>query len=1101
MQWPEANLELTAAHYDLTGYDTHGATYEGAEYAYTIDVGPTPTSVNISMTNNTSDMDLMVFSSCRTSRSPVYWECLGLSATRHNGSETLTIHNASGQLYIIVEGAYSYNNSAFTLQVTCGATTNSDYNNPTKPHYLEDCSSGRDISCGESIYISSMGNNSFNKSNYDISNCSHAAFDYDGHDQIFNIDAGYGNKKMTILLTEMRDDLDMFLFRKCSNGSVVRFTDCVEFSYNSGIKNERMEIHNASGEYVLVVDGYTHKVNSSFRLYVECEEAQTSSSCRDARQLYCGSSLWVQPPTHNNLSKSDYDLSACGYNANDYQGKDHIFRIDAGSGYRQKLEIEISGYSAAMDLLVFQSCQTGYYSGLTLSNCKTSNQNFGSTSKKITIDDASGEYYIVVENTDPWYSSGYNMRVSCVEEQRELCNYATPLYCGDSKWVAAPHVNQVQDQHYDYSNCAGRSTYGYSGYDHIYQINAGTGGKDLVVGLKGLFADLDVLIFEDCRTQYGSYSFRNCAGYGINRGATDEEIVIKDAKGIYYVVIDSSNPWDRSGYEINVDCREPYQSFSCRDAKYITCGEEIWSDAPTHNNMTSYNYGTSGCSTTNEIYIGNDHLYEFYVGPRSRNVTIKMSGLVEDLDMLIFSSCSENYNDVRLSSCRGFSGQSRNAEETIHMENASGTYYLAIDARKSWHISSYKLLIECEEITYADNPNDDVEEEDKEEEPSEPDTPDEDEDDVQEDTVAPSGPLTCGGTMSGTTIDGSSSYAQAEISECFETNLLFTGPDVLVPFEIGSNSFSLIMRQADANLSLFVLDSDLNFMSTGCRGTNYSDDGSISNGSITGEVYSSGTVEPGTYYALIEGYISRIESDFSLSLTCDAPCTTDATFGCETLMEGMSGTSNGQMIYVSSDDSELVGFTGPEWRGELIIEEESDISIYVHNIEGEGSLGIFLSDTCGSSFMTSVLATDEEVSLEANVSPGTYLITVDGWHGADLTYDIEISGCADNTAAAAIATARSHDITNEITQLSASASPNPFVSETRLEIQSDTDGLGSLRILSLDGRLLYDYDISIKAGYNNLIVDSERLGDYSGIMIYQVAVGHQIVQGKMIRVN
>jgi len=314
--------------------------------------------------------------------------------------------------------------------------------------------------------------------------------------------------------------------------------------------------------------------------------------------------------------------------------------------------------------------------------------------------------------------------------------------------------------------------------------------------------------------------------------------------------------------------------------------------------------------------------------------------------------------------------------------------------------------------------------------------------------------------MSGTTIDGSSSYAQAEISECFETNLLFTGPDVLVPFEIGSNSFSLIMRQADANLSLFVLDSDLNFMSTGCRGTNYSDDGSISNGSITGEVYSSGTVEPGTYYALIEGYISRIESDFSLSLTCDAPCTTDATFGCETLMEGMSGTSNGQMIYVSSDDSELVGFTGPEWRGELIIEEESDISIYVHNIEGEGSLGIFLSDTCGSSFMTSVLATDEEVSLEANVSPGTYLITVDGWHGADLTYDIEISGCAD-----------------------------------------DTDGLGSLRILSLDGRLLYDYDISIKAGYNNLIVDSERLGDYSGIMIYQVAVGHQIVQGKMIRVN
>ena len=127
----------------------------------------------------------------------------------------------------------------------------------------------------------------------------------------------------------------------------------------------------------------------------------------------------------------------------------------------------------------------------------------------------------------------------------------------------------------------------------------------------------------------------------------------------------------------------------------------------------------------------------------------------------------------------------------------------------------------------------------------------------------------------------------------------------------------------------------MNFMSIGCRGQNYSSDATVSNSDIIGEVYSpTELVEPGMYYALIEGYISRISSDFTLSLTCGNPTEVDTVLACESFVEGVNGIENQEMIYTLSDASEIVGFTGPEWNAEIQYETASTLSILVDNIVG-----------------------------------------------------------------------------------------------------------------------------------------------------------------------
>ena len=1101
----KSDNNLNMSNYDLSGCTNPGVTYDGYEYVYKIDVGRTPGDITVSLTNTRYDMDVLVFSKCTyLYNTPKFSGCLGVSANRTPYSEFLNLSGVSGEIYIIVDGPHNLSNSDFQIHVTCNKSN-------SNPYYYSgsSCLDAQKLSCGDEIYLSRMANHTYSKDDYDISKCAHASFAYTGYDEVYVIDAGSDKKTLKVHLSQLTADVDMFLFKKCDDWAIKRFSDCVGLSYKGGTSAEEITVENASGEYILVVDGFADHVNSGFKLKVSCEVPRSYGNCYDADILRCGTSYWVDAPKHNNFDWNHYDLSHCYNGSYNYHGADHIYRVNATT--RQSIEIQISGLHADLDLFVFEGCANGY-NQLAFNRCKGYSAQGGRSNEKVIIDDAYGDYYVIVDSNDPWYRSGYEISVKCVTAPQSVCQYAVPLHCGDSKWVPAPHANQIDDASYDYRQCLGNTKYGYTGNDHVYQIDAGFGGKDLHIDVKGLLGDMDVLVFKDCYEGYGRHGLGSCVGYSISNGRSDEKVIVNDAQGVYYVVVDAKDAWERSSYEIEYTCYEPYQTSSCDDAHWITCGDEIWANAPTHNTMTTDHYNTSACSGVSDIYIGNDHLYEFYVGHR-RDVTIELSGLYDDLDLLVFSACSDKTHELQLAGCVGYSGNGGSASEKVEIDDASGTYYIAVDSRKSYHRSTYKLKVDCRTSTPVYDDRDDDEDDETEDEDPVDDDPvtddDSDEDDEDDETADgdemdddPMSSLICGGTIFGTTVDGTSSYDNEDISSCFESNLLYTGPDVLVPFEVTGSSFALVLTQADDNLSLFVLDSALNFLETGCRGFNYNVDGEISNTDNIGEVYSSsGDVYEGTYYALIEGYNKRVESDFSLTLTCDVDCGDADMISCQSSYEDLSGTSNQQMIYVAADDTQLVGYTGPEWRGSLELDQAQDISIFVHNIEGDGDLGVFISSTCGGSYIGAARSSGVDVTLETSLDSGSYVITIDGWSGAELTFDLEITGCADNEGAAIVSTTRSGDTYAGGSSLELVAYPNPFVDITRLDISSQEEGAAELRLLGIDGKLLTRSDITLEKGTTSMMLDGAVLGDYRGVVVYQVVLEDRVIQGRLIRLR
>ena len=92
-------------------------------------------------------------------------------------------------------------------------------------------------------------------------------------------------------------------------------------------------------------------------------------------------------------------------------------------------------------------------------------------------------------------------------------------------------------------------------------------------------------------SHYG-YALTDCVGYSDHSGYSDEEVIIRNATGKYYVVVDGYNAWYNSGFKIKVECL--YETGStCEDADYLDCGDDYWVDAPTKNNFSG-----------NDIFLG-----------------------------------------------------------------------------------------------------------------------------------------------------------------------------------------------------------------------------------------------------------------------------------------------------------------------------------------------------------------------------------------------------------------------------------------------------------------------------------------------------------------
>lgn len=1079
------NNSLDEDNYDFSGCSHANYSYGGTDHVFDIDVGYIPRNLTITMTGLSADMDMFLFKTCNSGGGSAYFtNCVGYSDNSGSQSETITVYGATGSYKLVVDGFTYGVNSAFTIQVECGSSSSSN------------CYSAESLYCGESRWVSASYHNNFDHHAYDFSDCYGGGYGYGytGNDHLYKIDAGSGyNNTLTINLTGLSADLDMFLFKTCGNHYGAQLSDCVAISTNGGAQSEQIVVENAHGTYYLSVDGADPWYSSGYEISVECHTA-TPDICHYAQPLYCGDIKWVNAPTQNHHDRWNYDYSGClNYNY-DYNGKDHLYIIDAGNSYKE-MTIKMSGLSADLDLLLFRYCED-HYGVSTLSHCVDYSIRSGHSYEEIVIHDAYGTYYLAVDSDDPWYTSGYEISLDCNSYTPDICQYATPLNCGDNKWVDAPTYNNLDNRHYNYSGCWSYN-YGFTGNDHLYTISAGTYAKDITIKLSNLSADLDMLLYRSCGNHYGQYGLTECLDYSIRSGHSSEEIVIHGATGTYYLAIDANDPWDRSGYEISMTCHEQ-NNFTCHDAIPIACGESKWAAAPTVNHLSGNDYLFSDCLGYGNDYVGYDHVYKIDLGYHEQHLKVELSNLTSDLDLMIFKSCSPSYSNARLGNCQGFSSKSGYASEKVELEHASGVYYIVVDSKSPWDLSGYKIKVHCTEYPPSggdDEPGDD--------EPG---------DDEPGDDQPPVNPvtLTCGAVFHGTTVDGTSNFDNDDISECFSTNLVYTGPDELIPFvkENDQDVVELILTQDDANLSLFILDKDLNFVDMSCKGSNYSSNKLIENDNVVGEVYTDeGLLPAGDYFALVEGYNRTIESDFSLSMACGDPCASDIVIICETaiLAAATSDSSNTRNIYTNSG-SALVGYTGGEWIATLSLDSATDVTIDVYNINSEGDLDLFLLDSCDASMVisssTNLDDTGEQIS--ASLQAGSYTIIVDGWHGAQGTFDIEVTGCADDTNAAVNAesrsgiSARDKEIANAI---DLQVMPNPFSEFTELVIQSKQADIGRLQLYSIDGQLLFNKEVPINRGSTRIRLDNQMLPDMQGLIIYRLTVSDQMKQGNMIRVR
>ncbi len=285
-------------------------------------------AVTITLTGMDTDLDLIVLDGCDAT------SCVDVSDNSGTDDESVTFDVIEGEHYVIVVDGYELAESVFWINVVCQGNL--------------DCSDDEPLECGDVVLSSNSAANGGINSEVDY--CGDGSSKWTGRERIYSFYAER-NEIITITLSDMEANLDMFLLEEC-NGAV-----CADRSDGPGTSDETISFQVHQGHtYILVIDG-VDGATSPYRLEVECE----SLMCKD-----CGDCF-----TYTIFDKGSMSNVACHPKYVDC-GVDHYPSADHQFQWTVDGNVKSTKYSPTLSLennKTSKVCQVVKYKGTEIFQC------------------------------------------------------------------------------------------------------------------------------------------------------------------------------------------------------------------------------------------------------------------------------------------------------------------------------------------------------------------------------------------------------------------------------------------------------------------------------------------------------------------------------------------------------------------------------------------------------------------------------------------------------------------------------------------------------------------------------------------------------------
>ena len=846
--------------------------------------------------------------------------------------------------------------------------------------------------------------------------------------------------RYTFKIEGFATDLDLFILSGCDENMCLTSKG----SQGSSGVEESVSIDLEDGENVYIVIDGKFVSSADFSLKITCE-----GFCDDLRSISCGSAR-----KHSNYSySSSNDINShldCGEGS--YSQPDVGYSVKTFGNSPITIDL-VPHHSIDLDLFVYDDC------GGKLSNClgKSASSPWGES--VYLASGGSGDYiYPVVDGKSQ--SGNYDIAVTCGSP----CD-TRPIKIGCNALIHSTTKGKSNNASYYSSDPYGNKGQNW-GPEEVYEINLDdTYEMDIRLDIHGS-EDLNLYLLES-HCDPGSC----IRGSKRNYGGGVEQIKETLSKGRYYIVVE--------GYRgASSDFTLSLTGCGCIIENVLVCGEPM--EGTLKNGTNNFTTLDGDCFTYKLDLPSEDLIYSF-IAKEDGYYSFMLYGMDHAMDLFLTDDCKDPTH------CLGGSTRIGINTDIVNIQMNKGEQVFAlvdglIDARNS----DFFIEVICADEDMGPGEDD----------PSDEDEPSED--------IIPT--LGCGETFNGTTEEKKSVYRKGDYT-CFISSLDFNGGEELVRFQKEDDDDVLVVhmfhgQKSLENLSMFIMDSTMNEVEN-CKGLNFRGDKTLGNGSVIGEYFTDkdNLLPAGTYYAVLDGYNSRVASDFTLTTSCsfiDCDSIVGLPCGESLVAESTENSFNGESMYYG-DQEIYVGYTGGENIYSFCLDSAASIDVDIYGLKAidgySADLDVFLVENICSDDKRVVASSRnrgaEDENLSVDLKAGEYYIIVDGWNGARATFSFRNDVCY----AADCGKSKKLRVysKNLETEGAFQVYPNPFTNQIKLSYDPVNEDNYLISLYNISGELL----ISEKSIGGNIDISDWFESESSGVFYLQIMDG-SIVRGQKL---